>query len=940
MSISVTGGVTFSGGSLFTVLGVPTDAQFNYVAALFSGEGTNTAQNNTFLDGSTNNFSITRNGTTTQGSFSPYGVNWSNYFDGSTSNYLTAPSPSSAFQFSGAFTVEAWVYVTATSNSQILDTRSSGGSGGGFDFGIFATTLYPYVAFGVSATVYSTSTALSVGTWNHVALVRNSSNQIYIYINGVGTLVTTSSNNFSDGYCTIGTDVGHTVAMTGYISNLRVNNTTAVYTSTFTPSTTPLTTISGTSLLTCQSNRFADSSTNNFALTVSGTPSIQRYNPFGTATTYSTSVIGGAGYFNGTGDYLNVANNAALNFGTGDFTLECWIYITSFSGNSAILDKRLTAGSVAPWVWYTDTAGKLNFYNSGTNYITTSSFPLNAWTHIVTSRVSGTLYQFINGVSGMTPTSVTANLDTTGSLLIGTSNDASPVYFKGYMSDVRVVKGSGVTSVNVPTAPLTAIANTSLLLNFTNGGVYDNAMMNNTITVGAAQISTTQYKFGSSSISFNGTTSYLTLPNRPNLNMGNGSWTIEMWIYPTGNYTTYNTLFAKRNDITLCAYEGYLNPTNGYLGYYNGTLYTSTTAPTTNAWSHVAYVFDGTNIKIFLNGTSVLSSATSNSDQAVDLYIGVYNRAGTIYDYYYGYIDDLRITKGYARYTSNFTAPTSAFPTLGPNYATAPTTIEYLVVAGGGGGGSATTNNTGMGGGGAGGYRTNTGYAVSTGSAITVTVGAGAAAGGYNGQDSVFGTITSTGGGGGGTYFGAGGYGGKNGGSGGGGSGYSIITPGTGTSGQGNDGGSGYTPTYAGTGGGGGGASAVGSTPTGITGGNGGAGSTSSISGTSNAYAGGGGGGGGGLNSGDGGSGGTGGGGAGGAATNGSTATSGTANTGGGGGGGYYYSGVGGSGGSGIVIIRYPASYNAAASTTGSPSITLAGGYRVYTWTSSGSVTF
>jgi hypothetical protein len=65
----------------------------------------------------------------------------------------------------------------------------------------------------------------------------------------------------------------------------------------------------------------------------------------------------------------------------------------------------------------------------------------------------------------------------------------------------------------------------------------------------------------------------------------------------------------------------------------------------------------------------------------------------------------------------------------------------------------------------------------------------------------------------------------------------------------------------------------------------------------------------------------------------------GTANTGGGGGGGGDGDN-GQAGGSGIVIIRYPDSYDAAASTTGSPTITVTGGYRIYKWTGSGSITF
>jgi hypothetical protein len=100
------------------------------------------------------------------------------------------------------------------------------------------------------------------------------------------------------------------------------------------------------------------------------------------------------------------------------------------------------------------------------------------------------------------------------------------------------------------------------------------------------------------------------------------------------------------------------------------------------------------------------------------------------------------------------------------------------------------------------------------------------------------------------------------------------------------------------------------------------------------------GGGGGACYSGTGGTGGSGGGGAGGCnLVNTSVPVAGTANTGGGGGGAERNSTTGGAGGSGIVIVRYADSFLAATSTTGSPSIVVSGGYRIYTWTGSGSIT-
>lgn len=250
--------------------------------------------------------------------------------------------------------------------------------------------------------------------------------------------------------------------------------------------------------------------------------------------------------------------------------------------------------------------------------------------------------------------------------------------------------------------------------------------------------------------------------------------------------------------------------------------------------------------------------------------------------------------------------------------------VNYLVVAGGGGGGGRYG-----GGGGAGGLLTSS-ISLSSGTAYTITVGAGGAGGtdvanspGTDGANSsISGLAVATGGGGGG---GTDGYNGRAGGSGGGGGRWGASSGGTATAGQGNAGGGGTAPSASpDRSGGGGGASAVGAN--GITSGNGGAGAANSISGSSVTYAGGGGGGANGAAAGTGGAGGGG---------NGSSTgagTAGTANTGGGGGGGFTGAGiVGGTGGSGIVIISYLGSQRGTGGT-----VTSSGGYTIHTFTSSG----
>jgi hypothetical protein len=270
---------------------------------------------------------------------------------------------------------------------------------------------------------------------------------------------------------------------------------------------------------------------------------------------------------------------------------------------------------------------------------------------------------------------------------------------------------------------------------------------------------------------------------------------------------------------------------------------------------------------------------------------------------------------------------------------TTPTTVsaDYLVVGGGGAGGAAFSGTeAGGGGGGAGAVLTGS-SSLSVGT-YTVTVGAGGVGGitgaGTSGSNSVFNSITATGGGKGGDGSSTG-QNGSNGGSGGGGggdeTGPTTGTAGTGTTG-GNNGGAGRGTANA-AGGGGGGAGGTGTAAGNGVGGNGGTGTSSSITGTATLY--GGGGGGGGASAG---SGGTGGGGNGRGSSSG-VGTDATANTGGGGGGAYDAGAVanraGGDGGSGIVVISYPLGSMVATGGT----ISIVNGNVVHTFTESGALT-
>ena len=209
----------------------------------------------------------------------------------------------------------------------------------------------------------------------------------------------------------------------------------------------------------------------------------------------------------------------------------------------------------------------------------------------------------------------------------------------------------------------------SLLLhgNGTNGSttITDNSPSPKTVTaVGNAQISTAQSKFGGASIAFDGTGDYLTVPTSSAFEYGLGDFTVEMWLFRVGSGQQH--LYEGRQNSTTNRFLFYLSPINRLTYYANGAnVIESAAVPTANAWSHVAVTRASGTTKIFLDGTQAGSSYSDTISYAAPtsvLYFGC-NDAGSG-SFLNGYIDDLRITKGIARYTANFTPPAAPFPDI------------------------------------------------------------------------------------------------------------------------------------------------------------------------------------------------------------------------------------------------------------------------------------
>jgi hypothetical protein len=673
------------------VSGAIKDTYFNLVSLLLPGNGTNGATNNSFVDSSTANsgtgWPITRNGDVTQGTFSPFSqTGWGAYFDGSNDTVSLSGTPITTT----TWTIEAWVYLTGGIVERNLYSQATGGNANRTQLFFYAASgTDPYInIFSASGNQGAASTSrVTSNQWNHVAIQCNGTN-VTFYINGQQSGSSSFTASWQSTAGVIGAYIGGGY-LNGYVSNFRITNTN-VYSGNFTPSTTPLTNISGTQILTLQNNRFIDNAATPNTLTPNNGVAITPFSPFAPTSSYSAAAVGGSGYFDGSGDYLSVADNAAFTMGTGDFTVEYWVYWNGTGSTFRAYGQVDSGGSSASISIRggTDASNKVinGAFSGTTDYLCTSTASLvaNTWNHIAFVRDGTTLRQYINGGQDGTASISTASVnDSSSQFAIGRAGEFNGNYFGGYISSFRLLKGTCLypsgTAFTPPTAPLTNITNTSLLLNFTNAGVVDATAKNVLETEGNAQISNGAAKFGTTSIYLNGDGNYLTSRGSPVFSL-NGDFTMEAWVYPINAGRSADA--EKYGTIVSCAAVGVSNPefswfiriVGGVVTEYFLNLNFTTVLQVTglsvslNAWHYFAVTRSGTgtgNLKLYIDGTlvgtssgAVTQSATFTSAQT--LMVGR-NAGSTAYqNWLSGYFQGVRITPGYVRTVT--TVPTAPFP--------------------------------------------------------------------------------------------------------------------------------------------------------------------------------------------------------------------------------------------------------------------------------------
>ena len=382
--------------------------------------------------------SLTKQGDPTSSSTSFNFYSSSTDFDG-TGDYYTSGSESDFAFGTGDFTVEFWFDSDDLGGSnqegflQISDTSGGLKTGYANGFAIYeSATAGGVLLSGLTGTIPA---VFKPGVWNHVALVREGTS-VRLYANGVLKDTQTSSKNISGTYLALGGYYSTTYVYNGRMQDFRIYKGVAKYNGSFVvPSTSP---------------------------------AILPDTPSGVAAgSKLTKITDGAVSFDGTNDILSVPDHADFTFGSGDFTMEAFVYNKSSSYRSIVM-KYGGSPATSSWFWSMYNGQNQFYYYSGSNEpaVTSGQTHYNRWVHCAVSREGNTIRIFDNGeLTGTLDVSSYATMnDSTVPLDIG-ADYADNYDMDGFISNVRIVKGTALYTKNFtpPSVPLTNVTNTKLL---------------------------------------------------------------------------------------------------------------------------------------------------------------------------------------------------------------------------------------------------------------------------------------------------------------------------------------------------------------------------------------------------------------------------------------------------------------------------------------------
>lgn len=661
------------------------DPDFKHTTLLLDFDGTSDDDNNTFTDSGSLGGTVTATGDVVQGSFGPYGNNWSVYFDGSNDR-LDVGSSGVTNIGSGAFTVEFWINTTDSSCNLLNPDNQSGA--GYWGLMIQSGDLRWNDAYNSTNLWVVDGAPILDGAWHHVAVVRNSGT-FSVYYDGVSQSI--QSGSFSDSTNYSGSDglrigEGNLNDFKGYLSNVRIVSGTAIYTSAFDPPTEPFTSSASYTekALVCQSNRFIDNGDGSNTIAPSGTPRITPFSPFKRGEDRTLATDGGSANFDAN-EYLTIADNSALDI-SGAMTAECWIYVTDMpdanigvSGQGYLINRWTASGNQRSWMLVYGNNGNIAFYsssNGGSSYIistATGAISTYRWIHVAASWDGTNQRLFIDGDLKVTTSNTSGpNSNPNSGFTVNAINTTlTGTNINQYIADARYFTNVAIytSSFPPPTAPLSATsdANTAaVLLRFNDAGIFDRTGINTIDTVGDARLGFAPVN-GLRAFVFDGTGDYFSMPVEPHFDFGTADFTIESWVNLSATGQFNPIVYLGRDTYTgiVCDISSSNNPRIiADIGASWTVVATGSTALEKNRWYHLAFVRNGSSFKIYVDGvedasatnSGSITAATSDSNSVAQ--IGYLRTNGGSDRYLDGYLDDLRVTNGVARYTSDFTPPT------------------------------------------------------------------------------------------------------------------------------------------------------------------------------------------------------------------------------------------------------------------------------------------
>lgn len=661
-------------------LAPPPITNSRYTALLIGADSA--SGNNIIRDASSNDYPITISNASEilTGSVSPYrhgGYSWNGYHP---NTYATTTIGTIG---TNEFTIECWVYWPTVSgpegifeiNTQVASSSQTN------TISVFTrSSTYSYNwAFATNGTQVNSTTPPTANTWHHVALVRNSSNLITLYIDGVSLITRTDATNIQATTLTIGRYYNTSYNTNGYIHDFRIVNGTAIYTSNFTPPTEKLEAIANTDLLTCRLGWFKDESTNARAIS---TPSVSGLNSGTIAISpydnneYNDSDFGGSisfhnGSFTSQTRYF-YAPGIKLYPRSTSWTLELWSRIDASDYNTTVdwdLIDAYASGSNGRWLFGTY-AGKYRLFPSSVNYSTVAP-GLDKWEHIVITHNGSNNQQkvYINGDLQITTTAAYEFQDREFYISSGRSGTRN---WPGSVADVRFTKGSILYNSNFvpPTSPVSS-SGATFHIKGNSSSVFDKVQKSN-LRLRSATLtgSTTQVKFSDTkSIYFpGGTDDVITIGDgddfREVFKLGTDSWTIDGWFW-FDNFSATRAIIQVGRDNGALAIDTTTGGELRIIASGVSLLMTTNSSITAQTWTHIAVTFtDSDNtVRVFIDGSLDSNTATKSTawdySSALTVQIGARFFSNSFYYHFIGYMQDFRLTKGLVRYTGNYTPPTA-----------------------------------------------------------------------------------------------------------------------------------------------------------------------------------------------------------------------------------------------------------------------------------------